>query len=327
MKKLNMFAIVAILLAIVSLFLTNWGMQLSKQNQTILVENQQLFGQIKELDDLKENLQKEVDNLVVSYEKVTEEKQVLEELLQQTATNLAKTTANFQQFKIASSETVSSLKENIQRLFQTKTALEVTIKETKEANDVLLSESGLDRATFEAIMNGTGDKEAAFQELVAAYKLAQEKAMEEEMVARLNKMKANLKPREIYLTAFSATAFRVELENRAGKPITKGKRVKQVKVSFDVNKLPAKYFGAQELYLVIKDARNELLSNEEQPTEIVVGDTKEKVKISQSRKVDLEVSQRLRFNYEVMEKLKEGYYSVYVYAKAGLLGKTSFRVI
>lgn len=327
MKKQNIFAIAAILLAIATLLLTNWNVQLSKQNETILVENQQLSGQVEELDNLKESLQKEVDNLVVSYEKVTDEKQVLEELLQQKETNLAKTTANFQQFKAASTETTNSLKENIQRLFQTKISLETTIQETTEANDVLLSESGIDRATFEAIMNGTGNKEAAFEELVTAYKVAQDKATEAEMVARINKIKANLKPKEIYLTAFSATAFRVELENRVGKPTTKGKRVKRVKVSFDINKLPAKYLGKQDLYMVIKDDQNGLLSNEVKPTEIQVGTNGERIKISQSRKVELDESQRLRFNYEVMEKLKEGYYSIYVYAKAGLLGKTSFRVI
>jgi len=58
------------LLAIGILFSINWGLQLSKKNETIIAKNQKLSGRVEELDKLKESLQTEIDSLVVSYEKV-----------------------------------------------------------------------------------------------------------------------------------------------------------------------------------------------------------------------------------------------------------------
>lgn len=326
MSKLNTFILTTIVFALSTLFLTNWGFQLSAEKKDILTENQQLSGQVKELDELKENLTKEVNELVTSYEKVTEEKRVLKELLNDKTAQLVKEAQNFQALKTDYNNTTLSLKETIQQLFQTKTDLETNIKETATVNDILLEEAGIDRATFEGIMNNSTDKTLAFQALLAEYKVAQERAKELEIKNRVQKISANLKPKEIYLQEFRATAFRVELEMRNGKATSKAKRVKNIKVSFDLKEIPKKYRSEQDLYLVVKNEKNELLTNEVEPTAINVGNNRASIKISQSRHLELEDSQRLRFNFEVLHKLKEGYYSVYIYAKDGLLGKTSFRV-
>ncbi len=326
MSKLNTFILTTIVFALSTLFLTNWGFQLSAEKKDILTENQQLSGQVKELDELKENLTKEVNELVTSYEKVTEEKKVLQELLNDKTAQLVKEEQNFQALKTDYNNTTLSLKETIQQLFQTKTDLEINIKETATVNDILLEEAGIDRATFEGIMNNSADKTLAFQALLAEYKVAQERAKELEIKNRVQKIRANLKPKEIYLQEFRATAFRVELEMRNGKATSKAKRVKNIKVSFDLKEIPKKYQNEQDLYLVVKNEKNELLTNEVEPTAINIGNNSASIKISQSRHLELEDSQRLRFNFEVLSKLKEGYYSVYIYAKDGLLGKTSFRV-
>lgn len=326
MSKLNTFILTTIVFALSTLFLTNWGFQLSAEKKEVLIENQKLAGQVNQLDELKESLTEEVNELAVSYEKVTEEKRVLQELLEDKTTELTKTKQDFQALQTSSNSTVLPLKETIRQLFQTKTALETNIKETTIVNDVLLEEAGIDRATFEGIMNDSANKTLAFQALLTEYEVAQKRVKELEIKNSLQKNRANLKPKEIYLQEFRATAFRVELETWNGKATSKARRVKNIKVSFDLKEIPEKYHGEQDVYLVVKDEKNQLLTNEAKPTVIKVNNNTEVHKISQSRHLELADSQRLRFNFEVLDKLKAGYYSVYIYAKNGLLGKTSFRV-
>jgi len=72
-KNLSRNSHIKYLTPIISVFyayLFNWGLQLSKKNETIIAKNQKLSGRVEELDKLKESLQTEIDSLVVSYEKV-----------------------------------------------------------------------------------------------------------------------------------------------------------------------------------------------------------------------------------------------------------------
>lgn len=327
MNKLSLFKIASILLLGTTLFLGNWGFQMSENNKVITEENQTLSKEVEELNDLKETLKAEVDSLMVSYEKVTEEKTVLQELLGNTKTKLAKTTSAFQQFKETTGNTILTLKEQIQQLFRTRVSLEETIKETNIANNVLLEDAGIDRSTFEGIMSGSEDKEVAFKQLLAEYKVAQKRKNELEIANRVSQIKANLKPKEIYLEALRATAFRVELEMKNGKATSKAKRVKMIKLSFELNDVPEKYLGTQELFLVIKDEQRKLLTKKDATVTINTSGNAEIIKTTSSRTLELDNNQRVRFNYDVDEKLDPGFYSITIYAKDGLLGKTSFKVI
>ena len=52
----------------------------------------------------------------------------------------------------------------------------------------------------------------------------------------------------------------------------------------------------------------------------------QEIRVIKTKKVVIEKEQRVNFRFDVPRRLEEGYHKVEVYAKSGLLGKTSFRV-
>lgn len=326
MKKLNILAVIAILLGISTFYLYDKKSVLTKEKQTIYAKNQILTGQIAELEELRASLKAEIDSLSHSFGKVVEEKKVIEKLLQKSKVKLAKTKIDFQDFKAASNTKILSLKESIQQLFRSKASLEVTIQETTQTNDLLLKEAGIDRATFDNIMSSSDDREVAFQQLTKEYRAVQQRARDLARAKDRKKVKVNLQPKAAYVKPMLATSFRVELEGRNGKVTARGKKVKNIKVSFELNEVDKANLGKQELYLVIKDETQKLITSNNQAIKVNLEGKEVTIITTLSRHVDLEENQRVRFVYDVDEKLAKGYYSVYIYTKNSLLGETSFRV-
>lgn len=328
MRKLNIVSALAVGLAIGVLLLTNWGFKLTEEKKQIHQKNQALSEQVSALDDLKNELNQEVDTLMNAYDQASKENDLLKKLLKQSETKLASAKAGFQQFKKESTTAIQSLKASIQRLVQTKSSLESTIQKTTKANDMLLSQAGIDRTTFKEIMSSSDDPEVAFVQLENAFKIVQEKkaAAARKRAVKKVKVKANQKPKEVDRKVLRATAFRSETEMKNGKLTAKAKRVKKIVVSFDLEEVPTNQLGEQELYLVIKDAKNKLLKKDGETVKVKLKGLLQEIRVVKTRKVTLENQQRVHFRFDVPERLAEGYHKVEVYSKNGLLGKTSFRV-
>jgi len=327
MRKLNILSILAIGLLIAVFLLTNWGFKLAEEKNQFYQENQVLAQQVSALEGLKNDLKKEVDTLMNTYSQATKENEFLNKLLRNSKRKLAKTTNEFQQFRMESTTAIQSLKESIHRLVKAKSALETTIQVTEKANNTLLDQAGIDRMVFKKIMYGSTDQTVAFKALKREFVVVQEKReATRERAAQVRRVNANQRPKSIDKKVLRATAFRTETEMKNGKITAKAKRVKRIVVSFDLQDVPEVLQGEQELYLVIKDDKKKLLDKDAPTVKVRIRGLLQEIRVIQTKKVVLERSQRTFFRFDVPERLSEGYHKVAVYAKSGLLGKTSFRV-
>ncbi len=327
MRKLNILSVLAIGLAIAVFLLTNWGFKLSEEKNHFIQQNQDLSEQVTALDELKNDLQEEVDTLMNAYGQAVKENELLEKLLNNTNRKLTKTTANFQQFRIESQTAIQSLKQSIQQLVKAKSTLEITIQEKMRTNDVLLEQAGIDRATFKTIMDSSENQELAFTELKKEFAVIQEKRAElarARAAKRLLVKKTNQKP--VVSKPLLATGFRTETEMKNGKLTAKAKRVRKIVVSFDLNEVDDDFLGEQELYLVIKDGKRKILTDDAETVKVMMKGLLQEIRVVKTRKVEIEKSQRIHFKLDVSDRLEEGYHKVEVYSKKGLLGETSFRV-
>ncbi len=326
MRKLNILSILFIGLIIAVFLLTNWGFKLTEEKNQFYEENQVLTQQISALDELKNDLKEEVDTLMNTYNQATKEKEVLEKLLRKTKRKLASTNNEFQQFRMESATAIQSLKESIHRLVKAKSTLEKTIQATEKANNTLLDQAGIDRMVFKKIMYGSGDQTVAFKALQREFAAVQEKREEAARERAVRKIKSNQRPKSIDRKVLRATAFRTETEMRSGKITAKAKRVKRIVVSFDFQDIPTDQLGEQELYLVIKDGKKKLLDKNAPTVKVRIKGLLQELRVIKTKKVDLQTAKRIFFKFDVLERLEAGYHKVEVYAKSGLLGKTSFRV-
>jgi len=328
MRKLNILSVLAIGLLIAVFLLTNWGFKLTEEKNHFYQENQALVQEVAALDEFKNDLKKEVDTLMNSYSQATKENELLKKLLRRSKRKLASTTNEFQTFKMEATTAVQSLKESIHRLVKAKSALETTIQVTEKANNTLLDQAGIDRMVFKKIMDGSTDQTIAFKNLQREFAMVQEKREEaaKARVARAMKVKSNQRPKSIDRKVLRATAFRTETEMKSGKITAKAKRVKRIVVSFDLQDVPEAQQGEQALYLVIKDNKKKLLDKDAPTVKVRIKGLLQEIRVVKTKKIALEKNQRTFFRFDVPERLTEGYHKVEVYAKSGLLGKTSFRV-
>lgn len=328
MRKLNILSILAIGLLIAVFLLTNWGFKLTEEKNQIYQKNQLLSEQVAALDELKRDLKEEVDTLMNTYHQVTTEKEFLKKLLQNTKRKLTRTSSEFQEFRMESAMAIQSLKESIQRLVKAKSTLEMNIQATEKTNEVLLEQAGIDKAVFKRIIYHSANQTVVFKALKREFAVAQEKRAEaaRERTALLMRVKANQRPKSINRKVLRATAFRTETEMKNGKITAKAKRVKRIVVSFDLQNVPDIQLGEQELYLVIKDNKKRLLDKNAPTVKVRLRGLLQEIRVVKTKKVTLEKSQRVFFQFDVPERLEPGYHKVAVYGKGGLLGKTSFKV-
>jgi len=328
MRKLNISSVLAIGLAFAVLLLTNWGFKLSEEKNQFIQQNQDLSEQVTALDEFKNDLQEEVDTLMNVYGQAVKENELLEKLLNNTKRKLTKTTANFQQFRMESQNVIQSLKQRIQQLVKAKSTLEITIQEKTRTNDVLLEQAGIDRTIFKNIMNSSENQALAFTELKKEFAVVQEKRAElaRERAARRLLVKGGQKPNTLKKKKLLATNFRTETEMKNGKLTAKAKRIRKIKVSFDLNEVREDLLGTQELYLVIKNGKGKILAKDAETVRVKIKGLVQEIRVVKKKTVELEKSQRTHFRFEVgQDRLEEGYHKVAVYSKDGLLGKTSFR--
>ncbi len=328
MRKLDILFVLTLGLGIAVFLLLNWGFTLTEEKHQVYQENQVLAQQISALDELKNDLKEEVDTLMSMYGQVSKEKECLERLLRKSKRKLTSTNNEFQQFRMESATAIQSLKESIHRLVKAKSTLETTIQATEKANNTLLDQAGIDRAVFKKIMYASEDQAVAFKALQREFAMVKEKREEaaRERVVKAIKVKSNQRPKSINRKTLRATSFRTETEMRSGKITAKAKRVRRVVVSFDLQNVPKEQLGEQELYLVIKDTKKKLLDKNAPTVKVRIKGLLQEKRVIKTKKVVLENQQRVIFRFDVLERLEAGYHKVEVYAKSGLLGKTSFRV-
>ncbi|MCC7317755.1 MAG: hypothetical protein IT219_04440 [Bacteroidales bacterium] len=134
--------------------------------------------------------------------------------------------------------------------------------------------------------------------------------------------------RQTQSAQYKATSFRVELERRNDKLSVKARKIRELKISFDLNNVPLPYRGNQQLFLVITDDRG-LPVDSKNPIQETIKTEKGNVPIvaQATQFQNIIDNQRIVLNYGLEERLKKGTYVVSVYSDKGLLGVASFRLI
>ena len=276
-----------------------WANSKSEENGQLKANNAHLSSQLAQLDSLKMDLQHEVDSLIATYTALAQENEELQSKLVQKDGLIARKTALVKNVRSASASDIRGLKQQMQDLINLKVNMEVSIHEIYRQNDSLKVEIVKKEEEVEVVKK--------------------EKKI-------LTQLKENLE-NDLTLSNFKATAFRVEVEGKKGKVTSKGKRARNIVVSFDLNEIPAKYQGTRPLYMIIKDEQQNVIATDQfYPVTISRGDQTLNIHAVMRQQAEIGADQRINFNYDLEDKLQEGYYRIEIYTDIALLGVTSFRV-
>ncbi len=302
---MNTNKILAIIIAILALLLVWsgwWGLQQKNAKNLLATENNMLNQEVEGLEELKINLEGEVDSLVGQFEALAEENEFLQADLEEAQSKVQQQRATINNLKKRSATESSSLRTQIEELLGTKAELEAQIADLQVENESLRSEN-----------------EQLTEDLASS-------RAETDALARLNRtIQDELK--QMTLASFKASGFRVEVEKRKSRATARSRNARKILVSFDLVSVPEEYRGVRPLYLVVTDDKGTpiKISNPIQTQVLVNGQTMD-IQAVASRDENIGASQRISFNHNLEEKLRSGYYRVAVYTDIGLLGASSFRL-
>ena len=126
---------------------------------------------------------------------------------------------------------------------------------------------------------------------------------------------------------FRADNFTVVSEDRKDNPTTKGRRIDEITVTFDLNNIPEEYQGNRELYLVLTEFNGNPVSVVPgKDVNLTFGNEAVNVRAADLEKVNLTNRQSVTMSFEPTDNLLPGTYNLMVYADNGYLGSTGFRV-
>jgi hypothetical protein len=126
---------------------------------------------------------------------------------------------------------------------------------------------------------------------------------------------------------FRADNFTVTSENKKDKLTTKGKRIDEITVTFDLNNIPDEFQGSREIYLVLTEFNgNPVAAVPGKEVNLKFGNEPVQVRAADIEKANLKARQSMSMSFEPTADLNPGTYNLMVYADNGYLGSTGFLV-
>jgi len=126
---------------------------------------------------------------------------------------------------------------------------------------------------------------------------------------------------------FRADNFTVTSATKKDKLTTKGKKIDEITVTFDLNNIPEEYQGNRELYLVLTEFNgNPVASVPGKEVNLKFGTEPVHLRAADIEKTSLKARQSMSMSFEPTDNLNPGTYNVMVYADSGYLGSTGFLV-
>jgi cell division protein FtsB len=126
---------------------------------------------------------------------------------------------------------------------------------------------------------------------------------------------------------FRADNFTVTSETKNDKLTTKGKKIDEITVSFNLNNVPEEYQGNREIYLVLTQFNgNQVEEVPGKDVNLQFGDQPVKVHAADLEKVNLKERQSMKMSFAPTDNLTPGTYNLMVYSDNGYLGSTGFLV-
>lgn len=268
------------------------NINLSMEKETLLVEKGLLSAQL-------ESLQQTFESAVAENSELKGAAAQNEELLTKQEGQLKKLK------KQASSDrlTIDELKKEVAEMRDLKTNLEGQILALKSENQSLLAENDQLNTELRITKKENNELAGRISDLT--------------MLAQNTKLPGGVR----------TSAFRVEVEKRNDKLTVKGKKARELVISFDMMDVPADMQGVQNIYLSVTDNKGTpVMAKSTAPVKIGMDDDMTEVVIHQTKAINLTQGQRLAFNYPLDDKLKPGTYRAAIYTQNGWVGSASFRV-
>jgi len=126
---------------------------------------------------------------------------------------------------------------------------------------------------------------------------------------------------------FRADNFTVTSETKNDKLTTKGKKIDEITVSFNLNNVPEEYQGNREIYLVLTQFNgNQVEEVPGKDVNLQFGDQPVKVHAADLEKINLKERQSMKMSFAPTDNLTPGTYNLMVYSDNGYLGSTGFLV-
>lgn len=255
--------------------------------------------EIDSLVQVKHDLEAHLDRLELAFTDLSTENDTLARRLATTTNIIAEKETTIQEIKSQNVRNEAALRAQVQRLQTIKDRYETIITVLDQKNAVLSAEN--------ARLRGVTD--SLFLEISSLGKQLEEQI------------------RKTLKAEFKATGFRMEMERKNDKPTIRAKRTRELKVFFELNRVPPSYQGNQHLYLVITDDKGVPISSDT-PIEATVATEKGPLAIvaQASQLQNVIENQRVEMVYKLEDRLKKGTYVVTVYSEKGPLGVVSFRL-
>jgi len=263
-------------------------------------ENQHHEVVLDSLAQVKLDLEKNLEQLESDFSILRTENDTLANRLESSTNIIAEKELAIQEIKTQSIREESALRAQVQRLQTLKDRYETIIDVLAQKNTALSAENA--RLRGEADSLNTQISELGRQ------------------------LEAQI--RQTLSAKYKATAFRVEMERRNDKLTLRAKRTRELKVSFDLNNVPAMFQGNQQLYMAITDDKGIPIPIDN-PIQATIKTEKGNVAIiaQATRLQNVIENQHILLSYKLDDRLKKGTYIVSVYSEKGLLGVASFRLI
>lgn len=126
---------------------------------------------------------------------------------------------------------------------------------------------------------------------------------------------------------FRADNITVTSADRKDNPTSKGRKIDEITVTFDLNNIPEELQGSRELYLVLTQFNgNPVAVVPGKDVNLTFGSEAVNVRAADLEKINLTNRQSVTMSFEPTDDLVPGTYNVMVYADNGYLGSTGFKV-
>ncbi|MFZ1677761.1 MAG: hypothetical protein WBP41_13855 [Saprospiraceae bacterium] len=126
---------------------------------------------------------------------------------------------------------------------------------------------------------------------------------------------------------FRADNFTVTSADKRDKLTTKGKKIEEITVKFDLNNIPEEYQGNRSIYLVLTQFNgNPVTVVPGKDVNLTFGEEAVNVHAADLENVDLKDRQSMTMSFEPTDNMSPGTYNLMVYSDNGYLGSTGFMV-
>lgn len=203
----------------------------------------------------------------------------------------------------------AQIKARLAQMEELKVALEQDILGLKEENSSLASSN----QALNTELTSTKDEVNTLNTKVMSLTQANEK-----LTGRL---------KAVAPAGFRADNFTVSSATKKDKFTTRGKKIDEITVTFDLNNIPEEFHGAREFYLVLTEFNgNPVASVPGKDVNLKFGNEPINLRAADVEKANLKARQSMSMSFEPTDNLNPGTYNVMVYADSGYLGSTGFLV-